>query len=78
MMRPAYCLPYKGDDYRPDNKGSKHLWNVGQFLRDKKRYIQESCHLDILFLYDAFWYLRIPKSPKASDVSPQFIYAFLM
>jgi hypothetical protein len=30
----AYWLHYQGD--RPDDTGSKHLWNVGQFIPDYK------------------------------------------
>jgi hypothetical protein len=30
-FRGVYCLHHR---YRPGDGGSKHLWNVGQFLRD--------------------------------------------
>jgi hypothetical protein len=35
-FRGAYCLHHQGDvsTHRPEDGGSKHLWNVGQFLRD--------------------------------------------
>jgi hypothetical protein len=40
-FRGAYCLHH----HRPDDEGSKHLSNVGQFLPDYRRNVPEDSHL---------------------------------
>jgi hypothetical protein len=37
-FRGVYCIYHQGD---PDNEGSKHIWNIGQFLPATRRNIPE-------------------------------------
>jgi hypothetical protein len=39
-FRGAYCMYHR----RPDDEGSKHLWNVNQFPTDARRNILEDSH----------------------------------
>jgi hypothetical protein len=48
-FRGAYCPYYHGDD-----GGSKHLWNVGQFLPDYTAHITEGSNLQTQFLTTLF------------------------